>query len=225
MNYEQNSNTNTWNNNALIQGALNSTATMPFSTGMTMMLSTPYGIVPCYMASAPQVPSETPVQYQSNNAPTSNTSVLRSYTPRPQRNLNQNLTVYGVIDLYKFSNKDYYFFYESVRSVGPRELPLSQREFRIDSKGIQNHNTTEYRYGNLRCNFLRLIDIIQECDPLVKFILSPYPTKDGKKVIVCIRNTTINGYLKVVNRNDKYTMLGNSKSGYFCLQKRKIIPY
>lgn len=210
----------------------------PFSTGMTMMLSTPYGIVPCYVAGAPQVPSETTAQYQPNNVPTSSIlgnsvptereatpSVLRSYTPRPQRNLNQNLTVYAVIDLYKFSNKDYYFFYESVRSVGPRELPLSQREFRIDSKGIQNHNTTEYRYGNLRCNFLRLIDIIQECDPLVKFILSPYPTKDGKKVIVCIRNTTINGYLKVVNRNDKYTMLGNSKSGYFCLQKRKIIPY
>jgi hypothetical protein len=223
----------------IIQNALNQTQ-VSLPTGMSMMLSTPYGFVPCYIPALPQVIPETSVTDNStqvsadawrhnisnlNNSIRPSVPVTPAQHPSKKRNNNRNLTVYGIVDLYKFSSKDYYFFYENVRSVGAREVSLSSREFRIHNEGIRYRNNDEFRYGGYRCGFLRLIEIIQECDPLAKFILSPYPTKDGKRVIVCTRNNTINGYINVMNQKDRVAMLGDSKTGYFCLQKRKIVPY
>lgn len=150
----------------IIQNALNQTQ-ISFPTGMSMMLSTPYGFVPCYIPGPPQIVPEASVTENStqvsadawrhnisnlNNSIRPSVPVTPAQHPSKKRNNNRNLTVYGIVDLYKFSSKDYYFFYENVRSDTENGLngltPLISsliNQYIIFELYINNHLTTMYR--------------------------------------------------------------------------------
>jgi hypothetical protein len=147
----------------------------------------------------------------------SNRRIIKVSLRPVEKDTNQNLKKYTLDDLQQFFDKGYVIFLPDTRN--------SHDLFRINN-GLLDKNTNTIKYINFVGTLKEVIAKHKECGHNYDFIIGPYTINSGRLAIVAITRVSLNGYLHIMNNDDKKKLLGDNNNGImFNELESKLIPY